>query len=266
VRGRRGPARGAGPVWAAADHAVRVRDVTYRYPAGSGRRAEGPPALDRAAFDVRTGEVTGLIGVNGAGKSTVFKTLMGILRPDAGSLEILGRTPDEARRTGLVGYVPQAEAVDDDFPVSVRDVVATGRYGRLGITRRLRQEDRDAVDAALEQVELGDLADRQVGRLSGGQRRRAFVARGLAQGAQVLLLDEPFAGVDARSERVITGVLRDLTARGGAVLVSTHDLAALPALADHVVLVHHRVLAAGPPGEVLTPENLALSFGGEVAR
>ena len=240
--------------------AVTVKDATYSYPGAA------TPALDGASLEVTTGEITGLIGVNGAGKSTILKALMGILAPSGGTLQILGLAPEQARRTGLVGYVPQAEDIDEDFPLTVRDVVGMGRYGRLGITRRLGRADRVAVADALEQVQLADLADRRIGRLSGGQRRRVFVARGLAQDAQVLLLDEPFSGVDKRSEAVIVAVLRALTARGGAVLVSTHDLAALPELADRAVLLHHRVLASGTPAEVLTPANLALAFGGEVSR
>lgn len=244
--------------------AVVVDDVSYTYASAGRRGAAARPALEGASLTVATGGITGLIGVNGAGKSTIFKALMGIVVPGSGTMEILGLPPARARRTGLVGYVPQAESVDEDFPLTVRDVVAMGRYGRLGITRRLGRGDRAAVEEALARVALTDLADRQIGRLSGGQRRRAFVARGLAQDAQVLLLDEPFAGVDRVSEQLVVDVLRELAARGGAVLLSTHDLAALPSLADHVVLIHHRVLAAGPPAEVLTDANLALAFGAGV--
>lgn len=246
--------------------AVEVEHVTYRYPASRGREGGARPALDDASLTVRTGQITGLVGVNGAGKSTIFKALMGMIAPAQGRLAILGLAPEAARRTGLVGYVPQAEDVDTDFPLTVRDVVGMGRYGRLGTTRRLGRADRAAVTEALEQVQLGELADRQIGRLSGGQRRRVFVARGLAQEAQVLLLDEPFSGVDQRSEALIVAVLRGLVARGGAVLMSTHDLVTLPQLAHEVVLIHHRVLASGPPDDVLTVENLALAFGGEETR
>lgn len=252
--------------WSTSGDAVVVDGLTYTYPSSTGRGRASRPALDGASLTVRGGSITGLVGVNGSGKSTLFKALMGIVEPEAGHLSILGQPPRVARRAGLVGYVPQAEDIDDTFPLTVRDIVSMGRYGRLGTTRRLGREDRVAVDAAIDQVRLGDLADRQIGRLSGGQRRRVFVARSLCQEAQVLLLDEPFAGVDRRSETLVVDVLRDLVARGGAVLVSTHDLVALPALADHVVLVHHSVLAAGTPDAVLTPENLARAFGGEDAR
>lgn len=157
--------------------------------------------------------------------------------------------------------MPQSEDVDWTFPVSVRDVVMMGRYGRLGLTRRPRPEDHRAVDAALERVELGDLADRQIGRLSGGQRKRAFVARGIAQDAGVLLLDEPFAGVDKKSEATIVRLLREIAADGRTVLVSTHDLHALPSLADEAVLLLRRVVFQGAVDEALRPELLARAFG-----
>src|SRR5690606_11786383 len=160
-------------------------------------------ALDDVSLTVERGRVTGLIGMNGSGKSTLFKTITGMVRPAAGTVTLDGSTPAAARRRGLLGYVPQSEDVDWSFPVSVRDVVMMGRYGHLGPTRRPRATDRDAVDEALERVELTHLADRQIGALSGGQRKRAFVARGIAQGSGILLLDEPFAGVDKKSEATI---------------------------------------------------------------
>ncbi|GIG41322.1 metal ABC transporter ATP-binding protein [Cellulomonas phragmiteti] len=236
--------------------ALEVRDLHVSY--------GDVPALDGADLTLDHGRVCGLVGVNGSGKSTLFKAVMGVVRPDAGTVRVDGDDPATARRRGVVGYVPQSEDVDWTFPLSVRDVVMTGRYGHLGTTRRPRRVDHAAVDDALARVELTELADRQVGRLSGGQRKRAFVARGLAQGATVLLLDEPFAGVDKRSEATITRLLRELAAAGAAVLVSTHDLHALPALADEAALLHRHVLVHGPPQEVLRPENLALAFGPDV--
>ena len=234
--------------------AIEVRGLTVRY--------HDVVALDGADLTVRAGRLTGLLGMNGSGKSSLLKAVMGIVRPDAGEVRVLGRTSGDARREALLGYVPQSEDVDWSFPLTVRDVVAQGRYGRLGQLRRPRAADRAAVEAALERVGLTDLAGRQIGRLSGGQRKRAFLARCLAQEAQVLLLDEPFAGVDVSSQAAITALLRELVADGVAALVSTHDLAALPALADDAVLLHRRVLASGSPHEVLRPENLALAFGG----
>lgn len=218
-------------------------------------------ALDDVTLAVEAGRVTGLIGMNGSGKSTLFKTIIGMLRPQRGNVLLGGTDPTTARRSGLVGYVPQSEDVDWTFPVSVRDVVMMGRYGRQGPTRRTRPADRVAVDEALERVELSDLADRQIGQLSGGQRKRAFVARGIAQGGDILLLDEPFAGVDKRSEATIVRLLRELAASGSTVLVSTHDLHALPSLADEAVLLLRRVLFHGSVDEALTPENLARAFG-----
>jgi manganese transport system ATP-binding protein len=203
----------------------------------------------------------GVIGLNGSGKSTLLKTVMGIVRAQAGTVHVLGLAPDDARRAGLVGYVPQSEDVDWTFPITVREVVTMGRYGRMGPLRRSRAADVAAVDVALERVGLTALGDRQVGELSGGQRKRVFVARCLAQEAPVLLLDEPFAGVDHRSATGITALLRALAAEGRAVLVSTHDLQGLATLADDVVMLATRVIATGSPAEVLQPRHLARLMG-----
>jgi manganese transport system ATP-binding protein len=205
--------------------------------------------------------VTGLVGMNGAGKSTLFGAIMGTVPVASGRILIDGEDPSRVRRRGTLACVPQGEAIDAAFPVSVADVVMMGRYGRMGLTRRPRAADRRAVAEALERVELADLAARPIGRLSGGQRRRAFVARGLAQGARTLLLDEPFAGVDKRSEALIVAVLRELAADGCTVLVSSHDLQALPALADTAVLLRRRLLFHGPVAEALEPAMLARAFG-----
>ena len=240
----------------AAAPAVAVDAVTVRYGEVT--------ALDGASLTLDPGCVCGLVGMNGSGKSTLFKTIMGLVKPDAGTVRIHGGSPAAARRRGSVAYVPQAEEVDWSFPVSVRDVVMMGRYGHMGFTRRPKQADHDAVDRALERVELTEYADRQIGRLSGGQKKRAFVARGIAQEASVLLLDEPFAGVDKRSEATITAQLRALADDGRSILISTHDLQALPELADQAVLLMRRVLVHGHPSEVLRPEHLARAFGLDV--
>lgn len=221
-------------------------------------------ALEGVDLTITGGLVHGLIGMNGSGKSTLFKALMGLVKPTSGSVSLFGEDPREARRRGRVAYAPQDEDVDYAFPVSVRDVVAMGRYGRLGTRRRLRSEDKVAIDVALERCELTDLADRQIGALSGGQRKRAFVARGLAQEAELLLLDEPFAGVDKRSEATITTLLRGLAAEGRTILVSTHDLVAVPALCDELALINRRIVAQGTPDETLRPEPLGEAFGGFV--
>ncbi|MFZ2173611.1 MAG: metal ABC transporter ATP-binding protein [Rhodococcus sp. (in: high G+C Gram-positive bacteria)] len=233
--------------------AVRVESLSVRY--------RDVVALDGASLTLEAGNVCGLVGMNGSGKSTLFKAVMGMVKPASGTVTIEGDSPAVARRRGAVSYVPQSEDVDWAFPVSVRDVVMTGRYGKQNWYRRPRPVDHAVVADALEQVELTDLADRQIGRLSGGQRKRAFVARGIAQGASVLLLDEPFAGVDKKTEATIIRLLRDLAAQGRSILVATHDLHGLPALCDDALLLHRRVLVHGSPEEVLRPENLALAFG-----
>ncbi|WP_298040834.1 metal ABC transporter ATP-binding protein [uncultured Microbacterium sp.] len=236
---------------------VDVRSATVRY--------GDVLALDDVSISLAAGRITGLVGMNGSGKSTLLKSILGLVRPASGSVTIHGSDPAGARRRGLIGYVPQNEDVDWAFPVSVRDVVMMGRYGRQGMLRRARQSDRDAVAEALDRVELADLADRQIGQLSGGQRKRAFVARGIAQGAGILLLDEPFAGVDKRSEATIVRLLRELAASGSTVLVSSHDLHALPELADDAVLLRSRVLFHGSVEEALAPQNLSRAFGLEAS-
>jgi manganese transport system ATP-binding protein len=233
--------------------ALEVDDVTVRY--------GEVVALDGATLRLEPGRVCALVGVNGSGKSTLMRTVIGLERPEAGRVLIEGRAPERVRREAIVAYVPQSEQVDWSFPLTVRDVVLTGRYNRLGPMRRAHREDHLAVDAALQQVGLADLADRQIGRLSGGQRKRAFVARGIAQRARLLLLDEPFAGVDRGSQETLVSLLRSLAADGATVLVSTHDLVGVPDLADEAVLLMRRVLAHGAPADVLEPHTLAQAFG-----
>ncbi len=220
-------------------------------------------ALDKANLQLGRGRVCGLVGMNGSGKSTLFKTIMGQIKPDTGSVRINGTDPLQARKSGQLAYVPQSEAVDWNFPISVREVVMTGRYGQMGWTRRAKKKDHAAVDEALARVELTSFADRQIGQLSGGQKKRAFVARCIAQGASIMLLDEPFAGVDKPSESMITRVLIELAGEGRGVVVSTHDLAGLPDLAQDVVLLRNRVLFHGDVAEGLEPRILARAFGWE---
>ncbi len=223
-------------------------------------------ALDNVTVRILPSRICGLVGVNGSGKSTLFKSLMGLLQPDSGSVRLFGCDNLTARRQGFVSYVPQAEDVDWDFPVSVEDVVLMGRYRHMGATRRPSEHDRHAVGAALARVGLSDLRRRQIGELSGGQRKRAFVARSIAQDAPLLLLDEPFAGVDRTSEATMVALLKELRDEGKTVLVSTHDLAGIPQLCNEAILLHNRVLAHGEPAEVLTHENLAQAFGQPAVR
>ena len=238
------------------NEAIRVENVSVHY--------GEVHALDHVDLTLNSGSVCGLIGMNGSGKSTLFKVIMGMIKPDNGSVRIAGLDAAAARKSGRVGYVPQSEDVDWTFPISVRDVVMMGRYGHLGFLRRPRRADREAVAEALERVELTEFADRQIGQLSGGQKKRAFVARGIAQDASILLLDEPFAGVDKRSEATISMLLRELASDGRSILVSTHDLHAVPKLCDEAVLLMRKVLVHSDPDTVLQPENLALAFGLDV--
>ena len=228
------------------NEAIRVEDVSVHY--------GEVHALDHVDLTLNSGSVCGLIGMNGSGKSTLFKVIMGMIKPDNGSVRIAGLGAATARKSGRVGYVPQSEDVDWTFPISVRDVVMMGRYGHLGFLRRPRRADREAVAEALERVELTEFADRQIGQLSGGQKKRAFVARGIAQDASILLLDEPFAGVDKRSEATISTLLRELASDGRSILVSTHDLHAVPKLCDEAVLLMRKVLVHSDPDTVLQPE------------
>lgn len=221
-------------------------------------------ALNDVTLAVQPGRVCGLIGLNGSGKSTLFKTIMGLVRPEAGTVRIHGCGPAQARKAGLVGYMPQSEDIDWSFPLSVRDVVLTGRYGFMGPSRRARPADHSAVDEALQRVDLTEYRHRQIGQLSGGQRKRAFLARCIAQGGALLLLDEPFAGVDKRSEATISALLRELAQNGTTIVVSTHDLHALPGLADEAILLMRTVLAHDLPSVVLQPEHLARAFGLDV--
>jgi manganese transport system ATP-binding protein len=222
-------------------------------------------ALTDVHLELDAGRITGLLGMNGSGKSSLFGALMGTVKPATGRIRLFGDHPAKARARGLVSYMPQSENVDWDFPLSVRDVVMTGRYGRLGITRRPRPVDKQAVADALDRVGLTDLAGRQIGELSGGQRKRVFVARAIAQEAQLLLLDEPFAGVDKASEATVSALLRELRDEGRGILISTHDLAGVPDLVDDVVLLKNRVLFHGPPEEALNADNLGRVFGLEPA-
>ncbi|OKL48924.1 ABC transporter [Boudabousia liubingyangii] len=232
---------------------VSVRDLSVNY---------GPVrALTGATFDLYPGRVCALVGTNGSGKSTLFKSMLGIVKAQSGQVQILGLDPAQARKQALLSYVPQSEDVDWSFPLRVKDVVLMGRYRTMGFFRRPSSQDRQAVAEALERVDLSDLGDRQIGALSGGQRKRAFVARGLAQGAQVLFLDEPFSGVDRNSQGTITRLLKSLAQQGATVLVSTHDLESLPELASEALLTQKRILMHDQIETVLRPENLSLAFG-----
>jgi manganese/iron transport system ATP-binding protein len=232
---------------------VRSATVTYR---------NGHSALIDASFAVPTGTITGLVGMNGSGKSTLFKAIMGFVPVTGGAISVLGQSVRSALKQNLVAYVPQSEDIDWNFPVLVEDAVMMGRYGRMNWLRTARREDREAVDVALERVGMSGYRKRQIGELSGGQKKRVFLARALAQDGRVILLDEPFTGVDVKTEDAIIELLRALRAEGRVMLVSTHNLGSVPEFCDRAVLLNQTVLAAGLTEEVFTQGNLERAFGG----
>ncbi|GIL02143.1 MAG: manganese transporter [Alphaproteobacteria bacterium] len=234
---------------------VRVSNVTVTY-------RNGHTALIDVSFELPRGSITALVGVNGSGKSTLFKAIMGFVPLGAGNVEILGMQREAALKRNLVAYVPQAEEVDWDFPVLVSDVVMMGRYGHMNWLRRPRPVDRDKVAAALVRVGMTEFADRQIGELSGGQKKRVFLARALAQEGEVILLDEPFTGVDVNTEETIIKLLAQLRQEGKVMLVSTHNLGSVPDFCDRAILINRRLLAEGRTADVFTHKNLQMAFGG----
>lgn len=222
--------------------AVRVRDLVVRY--------ENVVALDGASLTVGFGEALGIVGPNGSGKSTLLKAIAGLLEPSAGEVEVLGKNP-RALPAGSIAYVPQIEAVDWSFPASVYDVVAMGRFPRLGMFGHFSKQDRAAVRRALELLNIRSLANRHISALSGGQQQRVFVARAIAQQPKLLLLDEPTTGVDASTEEALRQVVRGLAADGMPVIMTTHDLDRSPEWFDRLMVLDRRVLATGAPREVL---------------
>lgn len=235
-----------------ADHVISVQHLTVSY---------GPvPALLDVTFDVPAGQLVGVIGPNGSGKSTLIKSILGFVKPDFGSVEVFGEPADKAR--GKVAYVPQRGAVDWDFPITVREVALMGRYGHVPWWRDMSTADLKAADRALEMVRMEGYRNRQIGQLSGGQQQRVFLARAMAQGADVLLLDEPFAGVDAATEKAILEVLRRTKQAGKTVIVVHHDLSTAADYFDNLLLVKQRLFAHGAPEAVLHPELLAEVYEG----
>jgi len=234
---------------------LEVSDLTVSYP-------NGHMALQDASFRLEGGSICALVGINGSGKSTLFKAIMGFVGPAKGEVRIANGPVREALKRNLVAYVPQSEDVDWSFPVSVWDVVLMGRYGYMNFLRIPRAQDRRIATESLERVGMLEFKDRQIGELSGGQKKRVFLARALAQRSRIILLDEPFTGVDVKTEGAITDLLRALRAEGHIMLVSTHNLGSVPEFCDQVVLLNRTVLAAGPTAEVFTEENLMRAFGG----
>ena len=236
-----------------------VKNITVTY-------KNGHTAIHDTSFSLPRGTITALVGVNGSGKSTLFKSIMGFVSLAAGSVEILGLPVKKALKSNQVAYVPQSEEIDWNFPVLVEDVVMMGRYGHMNIFRHAKPNDHQMVEMALSRVGMESFRGRQIGELSGGQKKRVFLARALAQESQIVLLDEPFTGVDVKTEEQIMALLREMRSEGKVILVSTHNLGSVPEFCDRAVLINRTVLASGTTKSVFTQENLQLAFGGVLRR
>ena len=231
-------------------NAVEVRDL------GAGYNSH--VALEGVTFSVEHGCLAGLVGPNGSGKSTLLRTMLGLHRPWRGEVRIFGRPANESRRR--IGYMPQSELVDWAFPVTALDVVTMGRYGRLGLVRRPGRHDREVAMASLERVHLADRAGRRIGEMSGGEQRRMLIARALAQEADLILLDEPLAGLDATAQHDLLSLLEELRREDKTLFVATHDLSCVAANFDHAVLLNRKVVAFGRSADVFTEEHLSQAF------
>lgn len=234
---------------------ISVENLSVRY-------NNGHIALQNVSFYLEKGTICALIGVNGGGKSTLFKSLMGLVKPLTGSVKLSRLPISKALKQNLVSYVPQSEEVDWQFPVSVYDVVMMGRYGYMNFLRRPRESDRRKAEQAMRRVDVWHLKDRQIGELSGGQKKRVFLARALAQESKIILLDEPFTGVDVKTENAIVELLKQLKNEGHLILVSTHNLAGVPGFCDQVLMVNRTLMASGKTEETFTNQNLERVFGG----
>jgi manganese transport system ATP-binding protein len=232
---------------------IQVENLTVDY--------NGKVALHGANLHLGAGAIAGLVGMNGSGKSTLFKAIMGFVAPSSGQVLINNLPIRRAQKQGLVAYIPQSEEVDWNFPVSVHDVVMMGRYGYMNFLRIPSKRDRQVVKDSLTKVQMWDYRDRQIGELSGGQKKRAFLARALAQQGKVMLLDEPFTGVDVKTEKAIIELLLELKNLGHTILISTHDLNSISTFCDQVVFINQTILAYGATQDIFTQENLARTFG-----
>lgn len=248
------PKSAAGPAVDPQRLPLAIRDLTVAY--------HRKPVIWDIDLSIESGKLVGIVGPNGAGKSTLIKACLDLIPRSSGEILIYGAPYAKERKR--VGYVPQRESVDWDFPVSALDVVAMGTYGRLGWFRRVDKRSRELALQALERVGLVDYAHRQISQLSGGQQQRTFLARALVQDADIYFMDEPFAAVDAATERAIVDLLKELQARGKTVLVVHHDLATVPQYFDWTVLLNMRVVAAGPTKDVFNDENLRRTYGGKL--
>lgn len=222
----------------------------------------GFKALSNVSFQLDKGVIAALVGINGSGKSTLFKAIMGFIPLRNGSINLLGLDANTALKSNLVAYVPQNEEIDWDFPILVKDVVMMGRYGHMNWLRIPSTEDFDIVKQSLDRVGMGSYSERQIGELSGGQKKRVFLARALAQKSEIILLDEPFTGIDVKSEDEIVLLLSNLRKEGKVILIATHNLGSVPEFCNQTILINKTVIAFGPTEDVFTQPNLELTFGG----
>ncbi|MPX43037.1 iron ABC transporter permease [Moraxella catarrhalis] len=234
---------------------ISLDDISVRY-------NNGHTALYDVSLHLQGGTTCALVGINGSGKSTLFKVLMGLIKPQTGYVKLCDLTIAQALKKNLVAYVPQSEEVDWQFPVSVLDVVMMGRYGHMSFLRQPKPKDYQKIDEAMSRVQINHLANRQISELSGGQKKRVFLARALAQESKILLLDEPFTGVDVKTEKAIMNLLDELRQEGHLILISTHNLGTVPEFCDQVIMINRTILAMGSTKSTFTQANLEKVFGG----
>lgn len=234
---------------------ISLDDISVRY-------NNGHTALYDVSLHLQGGTTCALVGINGSGKSTLFKVLMGLIKPQTGHVKLCDLPITQALKKNLVAYVPQSEEVDWQFPVSVLDVVMMGRYGHMNFLRRPKPKDYQKIDEAMSRVQINHLANRQISELSGGQKKRVFLARALAQESKILLLDEPFTGVDVKTEKAIMNLLDELRQEGHLILISTHNLGTVPEFCDQVIMINRTILAMGSTKSTFTQANLEKVFGG----
>lgn len=234
---------------------ISLDDISVRY-------NNGHTALYDVSLHLQGGTTCALVGINGSGKSTLFKVLMGLIKPQTGYVKLCDLPITQALKKNLVAYVPQSEEVDWQFPVSVLDVVMMGRYGHMNFLRRPKPKDYQKIDEAMSRVQINHLANRQISELSGGQKKRVFLARALAQESKILLLDEPFTGVDVKTEKAIMDLLDELRQEGHLILISTHNLGTVPEFCDQVIMINRTILAMGSTKSTFTQANLEKVFGG----
>lgn len=236
------------------DSALSVRGLSVAYDAN--------PALWNVSLSIPVGTMTAIVGPNGAGKSTLLKSILGMVPKLAGDVKVFGRSVSSSRNS--IGYVPQRASVDWDFPTTVFDLVLMGTFGRLGWIRRPGRKEKEQARRALEIVEMSEFANRQIGELSGGQQQRVFLARAFVQDAPIYLLDEPFAGVDATTEKALVALLHQLRSDGKTLIVVHHDLSTVAEYFDEVILVNRKLIATGPVESAFSAANLAQAYGGNV--